>query len=113
MARAPLPPGGVAVDDDAHDIVAHLAGVKAEVKREAHEHAQTAKLLLERHRSRSRRGGHAQIVELSSGITDTLVCLDDTQGQSAALSIEYGRPRQRGRSGYMDGLHVLGRTFGL
>jgi hypothetical protein len=93
------------VYDDAHDIVAHLAEVVAEVSRAAHAHATVATGLLAGHRH----SGAARIEVDSDGLTDSIVWLSDTRGQRAALSIEFGRPRK----GDMAALNILGEAFGI
>jgi hypothetical protein len=96
------------VDANVHDYVAHMVGVKAAVKVAAEERAELARVLLAQHRHQ----GHAKIVVVPTRGPDTLVALDDSRGQHAAMTIEFGR-KPGGKNGAMEGLHVLGRAFGV
>lgn len=82
--------------------VAHMRGVKAEVRRVGDGIGARAKARLAAHKST----GSAEVV-VEHGITDTVVALVDP----AALSIEFGRGGFTTRSGRkvgpMDGLHIV------
>lgn len=88
--------------------LSHMVGVKAAVKVAAEEGAETARTLLAQHRH----SGAARILVVTSRGPDTFVTLDDDRGQGAAMTIEFGR-KGGGKSGSMEGLHVLGRAFGV
>lgn len=72
-----------ALDDHALEIGANAEGLLAEHRAE----------------------GHSRI-DILSGDIDRYVCLDDTRGLKAAMSIEYGR-KPGGPYGAMEGLFIL------
>lgn len=86
------------------DIVAHLPGVKAEVRATANKGAARAEAVLQAHRYE----GHSRIT-VTTGSLDAFVNLDDTRGDHAAAAIEYGR--SGGRGGATQGVHALSRAF--
>lgn len=86
------------------DIVAHLPGVRAEVRATANKGAAKAEAVLAAHRYE----GHAQIT-VTTGSLDAFVNLDDTRGDHAAGAIEFGR--SGGRSGATQGINALGSAF--
>lgn len=75
------------VDPRTADIVAHLPGVKAAVRSTADRGGERARGILAGHRH----DGHARIEVDRSGFVDALVILNDDRGQSAAMTIEFGR----------------------
>lgn len=86
------------------EIVAHLAGVKAEVYATAQRGAARASGVLAAHRYE----GHSRIT-VTRGSLDAFVNLDDTRGDHAAGAIEFGR--SGGRGGATQGVHALSRAF--
>lgn len=86
------------------DIVAHLPGVKAEVRATANKGAARAEAVLQAHRYE----GHSRIT-VTTGSLDAFVNLDDTRGDHAAAAIEYGR--SGGRGGATQGINALGSAF--
>lgn len=96
------------VDDGVDAWLAHTHMVVAEVRRHADVRGEIARRLLAQHTS----SGDSRIVVVKNTRPDAFVCLDDDGGQGAAMSIEFGR-HAGGKSGQMDGLHILGKAFGL
>ena len=66
-----------------------------------------ARSLLAQHRSE----GHS-FIELEHGDVDYWVILNDTRGQQAAMSIEYGRGPNENGEGAMAPLNILHRATG-
>ncbi len=100
---------GAQIDAFAHDIVAHLPGVKAALREEADAIGARAEGLLAAHF----KGGGAH-VEVTSGRVDSHVALVDP----AALSIEYGhagftRASDGRHVGPSEGLHILAKAADL
>lgn len=88
--------------------LAHSQGVVGAVRSHADYRGEVARRLLAEHTS----SGDSKIVVVKSTRPDAFVCLDDEGGEGAAMSIEFGR-HAGGKSGSMDGLHILGRAFGI
>lgn len=86
------------------DIVAHLPGVRAEVRATAQKGAAKAEAVLAAHRYE----GHSRIT-VTTGSLDAFVNLDDTRGDHAAGAIEFGR--SGGRGGATQGINALGSAF--
>lgn len=87
--------------DDAY--VAHMPGVRAELKRTAYAGGARASAILSAHRAE----GHSRITVTEGDKLDWFVNLDDTRGDRAAAAIEYGR-NQRGET---SGVHALRSAF--
>jgi hypothetical protein len=96
------------VDPGTDAWLAHTRGVVGAVRAHADYRGEVARRLLAQHTS----SGDSRIVVVKSTRPDAFVCLDDDGGQGAAMSIEFGR-HEGGKSGGMDGLHILGRAFGI
>lgn len=94
----------VHIDRNCNDVVAHLAGVKAEVKATAEGGAARAKAILGAHHH----SGDAKIT-LTRGKLDWFVNLDDTAGDKAAAAIEFGHVTRGGRS--VQGVHAISGAF--
>lgn len=93
------------VNPRAHDIVAHMPGVKAAVRGFADAGAARARLALAQHG----KTGNTDI-EVKTNVTDTIVSLTNPKPW-AAVSIELGHRKKGG--GHVEGLHILGRAFGV
>lgn len=87
-----------------NDIVAHLGGVRAEVRATANKGAARAEGILAAHRYTG-----ASRITVTTGSLDAFVNLDDTRGDHAAGAIEFGR--SGGRGGATQGVHALSRAF--
>lgn len=100
MARVEIYP-------DCNDRVAHLGGVRRELRHTADEKAAVARGYLAAHRAE----GFSEITVTRGTLLDYFVNLDDKRdrrkGQHAAAAIEFGNKYGGG------GIDVLGRTFGL
>jgi hypothetical protein len=83
-----------------NDIIAHEAGVKAELDRVQEQVAAKARAILARHH----RTGAAQI-ETSTGKLDRYVSLVDHSPRPAAAAIEFGHVAPSGR--FVPGIHAL------
>lgn len=90
---------------DAH--IAHMDVVVDRVYAEAEERGDRAESVLRAHKH----DGHSRITVTKGDETDSFVNLDDTRGQHAALSIEYGRNGRRGR-GTSQGVGALQAAMG-
>lgn len=93
-----------------NDIVAHLPGVKAEIKATAQAGQQRAKAILAAHRDT----GHAKITLTRGTKLDWFVNLDDTastkaEGGPAAHAIEFGR--SGGKRGATQGVKAITGAF--
>jgi len=87
--------------------VAHLPGVKAELGRIARQGGRNAEAILDAHHH----AGHARIVVEQQGI-DWIIALDDSRGEHAAMSIEFGRGPGGWHRGPAQGIFALSRAFG-
>lgn len=93
------------VDPKVNSIVAHLPEVRAEIAAVADARAGVARSLLAPHT----KSGKTQVTVQHDRL-DSLVSLENPKGLAAVMSIEFGRHDGESNS---DGLHILGRTFGL
>lgn len=96
------------------EFVARIGPVQAELERRAFEVGVRAEERLLEHRLQ----GHASIDVFTLGNIDHYVALDDTAGDQAALSIEYGRagyidPETGETYGAMEGLFILTEASNL
>lgn len=99
---------GVNLDEDIADTVAHLKGVKAAVRAEAHSGAARASAKLATHKGKYNKGGsgqHSKITVKRGDLLDWFVALEDPDG--GALAIEFGRSGAMGRGGPSDGVHAV------
>lgn len=87
--------------------IAALDFVVAAVANEARERAAIARGVLGAHRHQ----GHSRIT-VTHGDIDSFVNLDDTRGQLAAVTIEFGRTGTRGRGGRSIGVGALQAAMG-
>ncbi|WP_363094360.1 DUF5403 family protein [Pseudonocardia sp. 73-21] len=87
-------------------IVSRDPGVRSAVKRNAEQIGTRAEAAL----AAIADTGDSKIV-VTHGRTDSYVSLDDSRGDYAALSIEYGHTAPNGR--WVDGAYVLHRAAGL
>lgn len=88
-----------------NSVIAHLPPVKAEVAAVAEARAAVARSLLAPH---SRSGKTTVTVQHDK--LDSLVSLENPKGDIAVLSIEFG---WHDGEAHADGLHILGRAFGI
>ncbi len=86
------------------DWVAHLPGVRAELRVTADRGGARAQAILDAHRDT----GDSRIT-VTRGSLDYFVSLDDTRGDHAAAAIEYGR--STGPGGATQGVHALDGAF--
>jgi hypothetical protein len=94
--------------ENCNDIVAHLPGVRNELRHTANEKAAIARGYLDAHRGRrGSKWGHSEITVTRGDLLDYFVNLDDTKSQSAAAAIEYGNRYGGG------GINALRRAFGI
>jgi hypothetical protein len=93
------------VEADLDAIVAHLPGVRAELRSTAEAGAARAEAVLAAHRDT----GDSRIT-VTHGKLDYWVSLDDTRGDVAAAAIEYGR--SGGERGATQGVFALAAAFG-
>lgn len=87
------------------DVVAHLPGVKAELRSTATKGGAKAQAILDAHRDTG-----ASRITVTHGSLDYFVSLDDTRGDHAAAAIEYGRSGGE-RGGATQGVFALGGAF--
>ena len=90
-------------DETIDAYVAHLPGVRRELKRTAEAGAARARAILAAHRY----SGDSEITVTRGTLLDYYVNLDDTRGEHAAAAIEYGRKR----GGVTSGIHALRSAF--
>lgn len=88
------------------EYVAHLPGVRAELAKVARQGGSRARATLAAHRY----AGHARIVVEQGGL-DWIVALDDSRGEHAAMSIEFGRGPGGWHRGSTQGIFALSRAF--
>lgn len=88
------------------DVVAHLGGVKAELRSTAEKGGSKAQAILDAHRDT----GDSRIT-VTHGSLDYFVSLDDTHGDHAAAAIEYGRSGGEDGAGATQGVFALAGAF--
>lgn len=93
----------VRIDDDCNEIVAHLPGVRAELKATAEAGAVRARSILARHRH----AGDSKITVTRGDKLDYFVNLEDEGG--AAAAIEFGR--SGGNRGATQGVGAISGAF--
>lgn len=87
------------------DLVAHLTGVRAELKATAYAGAKKARQELAAHRD----SGDAKITATKGNQLDWFVNLDDQAGERAAYAIEFGHTTKSGKA--VQGIHALAKAF--
>ena len=95
------------VIEDLDDIIAHLPGVRAEIRSTAEAGGARAQAVLDAHRDT----GDSRIL-VTHGKLDYWVSLDDTRGDVAAAAIEYGRSGGEDGAGATQGVFALAAAFG-
>lgn len=88
------------------EYVAHLPGVRSELASVARKGGAKAKATLAAHHH----AGHAQIV-VEQGALDWIVALDDSRGERAAMSIEFGRGPGGWHRGPAQGIFAITGAF--
>jgi len=86
--------------------VARMTGVRTELARVARQGGRNAEAILAAHHH----AGHARIVVEPQGI-DWIIALDDSRGEHAAMSIEFGRGPGGWHRGSAQGIFALSRAF--
>lgn len=93
------------IDPNVASIIAHMLPVRTAVREAGREGAARARANLAPHN----KSGRTEI-KVSYDRVDTLVSMENPRGEAAVMSIEFGWTRG---STHVDGLHILGRAFGL
>lgn len=88
-----------------NSLIAHLPEVRAAVAVEADARAVVARALLAPHT----KSGKTEVTVQHRRV-DSLVSLENPKGEIAVLSIEFG---WHDGDAHADGLHILGRAFGI